>query len=229
MVGTMPESSSILNRRVTAFHEAGHVFMGLRFGFRILRVEISRNDVRCGRTGFLVKEKNCAPADDRQSPGLAWASAVRNVEQRCMLLLAGPLAEAKALGKPLRADGSHSDLKRCHDLCVGLAHYRADLLSRTTMEIPEFDPAVVSAWLRRKVRRILGQPKSWRAISALADDLAGWGWLSGADAADTVQWALGKRNQLTLMLPMPPTEPFMRQRQAQARPAPLPQALARAA
>jgi hypothetical protein len=134
---------------------------------------------------------------------LEWAILVKDTEQRAMVFLAGALAEAKLLGTPLRSHCCESDLRKCLQLCYALCGYREHLVATTAMELPKIDPAALADRLRRRTQRMLSRPDTWRAVTALAADLEGWGLLTGHDSADTVQWAGRIRNQLALLLPMP--------------------------
>jgi len=134
---------------------------------------------------------------------LEWAILVKDTEQRAMVYLAGALAEGKLLGTPLRSHCCESDLRRCMQLCYALCGYRKHLVETAAMKLPQIDPAALADRLRQRTQRMLSRPDTWRAVTALAADLEGWGLLTGHDSADTVQWAGRSRNQLALLLPMP--------------------------
>jgi hypothetical protein len=131
------------------------------------------------------------------------ARMVKDTEQRAMVYLAGALAEGKLLGTPLRSHCCESDLRRCMQLCYALCGYRKHLVETAAMKLPQVDPAGLADRLRQRTQRMLSRPDTWRAVTALAADLEGWGLLTGHDSADTVQWAGRSRNQLALLLPMP--------------------------
>jgi hypothetical protein len=136
---------------------------------------------------------------------LTWMLVRRDAEQRIMVFLAGALAEAKLLATPMRSHGCGSDLRKCLFLCDALRYYRERLVEARGISIPEIDAADLTDRLRRRTQRILGHPDTWKAVTALAADLEGWGQLTGHDSADTVQWAARSRDQLALLLPMPPS------------------------
>lgn len=120
-----------------------------------------------------------------------------------MVLFAGPLAEARLLGTIMRAHCCQSDLRKCQLLCAALLSYRDEVCAEPRGLLPDQGAAAMANVLRRRAMHVLRRADVWRAVSALAADLDAWGWLSGDDAADTVQWTRRVRNQLALLLPMP--------------------------
>jgi hypothetical protein len=196
-----------IERRLTAFHEAGHAVIAFRFGILVDSVALCDTGPMFGYVA-LRRRALVATALDDDSPLLPWPVVVRETEQRVMMLLGGPLAEAKLLGAPLRSHSSESDLIKCERLCGALHTYRRRLIMRLSAQLPKVDPAELANRLRRRTARMLGHPRMWRATAALAAELEAWRHLSGMDAADTAQWAQRIRNQLALLLPLPRcTEP----------------------
>jgi len=199
----MPRSTPALWRRITAYHEAGHAVLALRFGIAFDEVALCHTSPSAGyvrmSSGWLVRKA----AKDSHASQVTWTLVRRDTEQRIMVSLAGALAEAKLLGTQLRSDGCGSDLSKCLLLCDALGDYRRRLVEGCGMSIPEIDPPEMTDRLRRRTSRILAHPATWRAVAALASDLEGWGRLTGHDSADTVQWAGRIRNQIVLPLPMP--------------------------
>ncbi len=187
-------------RRITAFHEAGHAVIAFRFGIPVDSVVLCDTGPVLGYVALRRKPMvSTALDDDTALP--PWPIVVRETEQRVMMLLAGPLAEARLLAAPLRAHGCISDLRKCESLCRALHEYRARLVVQSGARIPNIDPAALANRLRSRTARMLARPNIWRATAALAAELEAWRHLSGADAADTAQWAQRLRNQLALSFP----------------------------
>jgi hypothetical protein len=199
----MRRGTRALWRRITAYHEAGHAVLALKFGIGIDEVALCRAGPLAGYVRMLGGWLVANAAKDSRATELTWNLVKRDTEQRIMVFLAGALSEAKLLGTPLRSHGCRSDLQKCLLLCDVLSDYRRQLVQKQGMSIPEIDPAEMTERLRRRTKRVLGDPDTWRAVAALAGDLEGWGRLTGHDTADTVQWARRVRDQLVLLLPMP--------------------------
>jgi hypothetical protein len=113
------------------------------------------------------------------------------------MLLAGPLAEAKLLGTPLRSLGARRDLDTV--LCL------LELL-RANNEVTVVDPAsaadpvgALGRRLRRQTRQLLGQRRVWHAVNTVAEALLSWETLEGDDVMETVSWALGPDRQRLLV------------------------------
>lgn len=203
------QRTSTLNRRITAYHEAAHAVLALRFGIRIHDMAISRNDVRAGHVRFLLSSLACkVNSSGGQLSDVTWALLLRNAEHRVMICLAGPIAEAKLLGMPLRAHCCESDLDKCHRLCVAADEVRRYLAGKQAAPVALEAPEAMANRLRRRTLATLAHPNIWRAVTALARDLDGWGQLSGHDASDTMQWTRRAKNQLDLLLPLPGVDPL---------------------
>lgn len=199
----MPSGTAALHRRITAFHEAAHAVVAFRFGISIDEVALCQAGPVNGYVKMLDVPLIPKVARNDYSTQLTWTLVARATEQQVMVLLAGALAEAKLLGTPLRAHCCESDLSRCQYICSVLDRYRRSLVDTQAMVIPEEKPIDMANRLRQRTRQILGHPRTWRAVTALADELVGWSRLTGHDAADTVQWTRRIQNQLGLALPMP--------------------------
>ena len=93
--------------------------------------------------------------------------------------LAGPLAEAKALGKPLRTPGAILDFRDCIRVASQLNRF-----SRTYSGLypQSLTPGYqVMNRARISTRRWLAQPKLWRIIVTVARHLSERGKLFGSD------------------------------------------------
>jgi hypothetical protein len=197
----MGKKMSVLERHITAYHEAAHAVMAFRFGIPVKVVTICDNDLydkgRYGFVQFVTPPLIMAKHKKRRSTH-AWPLLVRDTEHQAMVSLAGPVAEAKLFGTAMRSHTCESDLLKCFDLC--------ELLNRHRNRPVEESTVAMANRLRRQTAQILGRPEVWRAIVAIAEDLKVWSQLTGPDAADTAQWTRRVRNQMRLLLPMPKNE-----------------------
>lgn len=164
----------------TAFHEAGHAVLGLLLGSEIVEARVDHD---CPENGFVQFR------EPWQRPPRHWARYLTRTQCIAVLALAGPLAEAKLLRKPLRTLGAIGDL----EAVLGL------------VRLPDEPRGSVSpnanTFFRREIRRtrqILNQPAVWRAVTTIAHDLVTRGSLNGDAVAVTLQWAIGDERQLSL-------------------------------
>ena len=137
------------------------------------------------------------PRQNRFNPvlglGDAKASWQDTLERRLAyvrILLAGPLAEAKALNQPLRAIGAGSDMAQCHQIAksLGCLNDFIDLEAR----IGYVSPDDLLNEQRRRVRRWLGRPEIWRAVGTIADALV---TKSRVSAAEIIRAYLESRSE----------------------------------
>jgi hypothetical protein len=199
----MLKGAAALQRRITAYHEAAHAVVALKFGIRVTDIALCHSGPLAG----YVRMRHGPPASKlanriSRSSELTWKLVARAIEDRAIVFLAGPVAETRLLGTMLWAHGNQSDFSRCQQLCYVLDRYRRHLTHKYGLEIPKEKPADMANRLRRRAMRILANPHTWRAVTVLAEELCGWGKLNGHDAADTVQWTRRIRNQLALRLPI---------------------------
>ena len=199
----MPSRVAALHRRITAYHEAAHAVIAFRFGIPIHEIALCRTGPLQGYVRFFgaANESNTASAKNYLSD-LEWSLFVRRAEQEIMVLMAGALAEARLLNSKLRAHGCMSDLSRSMGACYMIDDYRRHLVQTHAKVISVEQPIDMANRLRRRTRQILAHPNTWRAVSALAEDVEAWSVLSGHEAADTVQWSQRIQNQLGLHLPL---------------------------
>lgn len=198
----MSNAFEILDRRITAYHEAAHAVVALKFGIRVTEVALCRSSPL---SGYVITRRRRAVSklENRisRSSELTWTLVTRDLENRAIVFLAGPVAEAKLLGKPLRSHGGQSDFSECLQLCRVLDRYRRHLADKYGLTLPKEQPADMANRLARRAARILAHPNTWQAVTALAEELGGWSTLTGHEAADTVQWTRRIENQFGLRLP----------------------------
>lgn len=181
--------------QLAAHHEAGHAVVALLLGIQLDEVSIDHRFPGNGRTGYWRSPTGpvCYGAPVSAAPS-RWARLL-NAEQRATVFaLAGPLAEARLLGLPLRSLGSIGDLEAVHQLVIhvlvpqGLAPHGA---------VRPGADAFFKCEMNR-TRRILKEPAVWRAVTVLAHELLCWGRLPGDEVAATVQWTLAGCRQMGL-------------------------------
>jgi len=182
---------------VAAFHEAGHAIAALSEGRQVRRLRVSTDNPGNGICVSAGKQRN--PYDLTENPGSAKAAWLHTMKTTCSdvrFFLAGLLAEAKALGKPLRSLGSRSDLEKC----LRLAN-RLECLNTFVSEFADIDELKGVDVLdseRKRVRRWLAQSKVWDSVSSIADKLSVKGTLNGRDLDSLVGVALVRERQIVL-------------------------------
>lgn len=184
------------HHEVAAYHEAGHAVVALLLGIRIVEVRIDHRQPGAGQTVLHSLESARELWTSTPSP---WARSL-NCEQRraVVVALAGPLAEARFLGVPLRTLGSIGDFESIHQLmCKPPEKGFVFCHGAMRPDANEFFKREI-----RRTRRLLVQPPVWRAVSVVAGDLLSWGSLRGDDVAETVQWARGDGLQMGLFTGM---------------------------
>lgn len=156
---------------VAAWHEAGHALAAMREGRWVVAVEVSNSLPGAGVTRQLVKRRRnrfnpaAGPGDARA----AWEDTLAAYLADLRVTLAGPLAEARAVNRPLRAIGADIDLQACRFLAQRLQTLRecvedfgvdcgAPIAQRFNEE-------------RRRVRHWVARPVNWRAIDRIARQL----------------------------------------------------------
>ena len=170
---------------IAALHEAGHALSALREGRQVFGLRVSTDNPGAGICFLARKQRN--QYDLAQNPGsakAAWLHTIKTTSSDIRIFLAGPLAEAKALGKPLRSLGSRSDL----EMCLRLAN-RLECLNTFVSEFADIDQVKGVDLLdaeRKRVRRWLSQRRVWSAISLAAERLSMTGQLNRQDLDNLV-------------------------------------------
>lgn len=167
------------HRKMTAYHEAGHALAALREGRRVPGVFLS--SAHPGNGVCLSSRKKQNPYDLFRNQGSAKAAWLNTVDSTCSdirIALAGPLAEAKFLGKPLRLLGSKKDLDSCIYQVERLARLRSFMAEY--IEVQPFDPEQIYEAEKRRIRRWLARPEIWSALMLVSYALFHEGKLSGS-------------------------------------------------
>jgi hypothetical protein len=170
---------------IAAFHEAGHALAALSEGRQVFGLGVSTENPGDGICVSAVKQSN--PYDLSENSGsakAAWLHTMQTTSSDIRIFLAGPLAEAKALGKPLRSLGSRSDLEKC----IRLAN-RLECLNTFVSEFVDIDELKGDDVLdseRKRVRRWISLPRVWNAISLAAERLSSTGKLNRQDLDNLV-------------------------------------------
>jgi len=182
---------------VAAFHEAGHAMAALSEGRQVRSLRVSTDNPGNGVCIHARKQRN--QYDVVQNAGsahAAWLHSLETTLSDIRICLSGPLAEAKALGKPLRSLGSRSDL----ETCIRLANRLESLHTFVSefVEIDELKGVDVLDSERKRVRRWLAQSKVWVSVSSIAYKLSVIGTLNGRDLDKLVGVALVRERQIVL-------------------------------
>ena len=181
----------------TAWHEAGHALAAMRESRPIHYVRIHFDKPGTGQTMYRHgwPERRFCP---KHSPGNAravWEEEVAHHLSVLRVLLAGPLAEARKLGKPMRALGGWYDFEDTWWLAQSLMEVQVSLREHGVYFVPNV-PAIFNAESRR-VRHWLARPVTWSAINRIAEELLDKGELG---ASDVLRCYLCARNQTQLPL-----------------------------
>ena len=155
----------------TAWHEAGHALAAMREGRPIDHVLIQHDNPGTGHMLYQhgwPDRRFCAKRSHGNARA-AWEEDLAHHLAVLRVLLAGPLAEARKLGKPMRALGAWYDFENTWWLAQSLTAIQVDLRKHGVYFVPEV-PAIFNAESRR-VRHWLAQPVTWSAINRIAEEL----------------------------------------------------------
>ncbi|MFN2489427.1 MAG: hypothetical protein ABR529_06775 [Actinomycetota bacterium] len=135
----------------TAYHEAGHAVCAYMLGRAFTRVSIRADDSTLGRCSFRPPGEWFRP--DLKVDG----STRRRLEERIMISLAGPEAEARFTSH-FDAESAQEDLDRAIDhACF--------------MTGDEAEASAYIEWLRLRTLNLMKLPDFWPAVEALAGEL----------------------------------------------------------
>lgn len=193
-----------LQRRITAYHEAAHAVIAFRFGIPVRVVALCNAGPRYGYVET-ARPSLISGMRGKAASSVVWQEVVRDTEEHAAVFLAGPIAEARLYGTPLRSHCCESDLRQCYFLCEALREYGLRSAAGSGLSVPSINAAAMANDLRARTARILGHPRTWRAVAVLAGELETWSRLTGDEAADTVAWTRRIEKQLWLLLPIRPS------------------------
>lgn len=173
----------------TAYHEAGHALAALREGREVTEVRLYPD---CPDNGLTAWNRGSSRRLFRSSdPGgdfiPEWHELLQERLADIRISLAGPLAEAKLLNKPLRSLGAESDLSACQSIAHSMAvrHRQLQELIEVTApgnsKLPTVDMLELIDEQRRSVRRWVGRPAVWNTLKEIAEQLIKSRVLNGQD------------------------------------------------
>ncbi len=151
-----------------ARHEAGHALAVMREGFTLVAVEISGAAPGNGVT-WRMSRPDRNPWDWKRGgvqAQAAWEYYSARYLAEVRVMLAGPLAEARALNKPMRSVGAGLDMARCEYLRKRLSAIREILQIQGADCGPEISERFNRE--RTRVRQWLAHPTNWLAIDSIA-------------------------------------------------------------
>lgn len=186
---------------IAACHEAGHALAVLWQGMRLVGIEVSLGNPGAGRTVYrLPPERN--PFDPTRGPGCAraaWEDTVTRTLREARVALAGPLAEARLLDKPLRSLGARGDMEHCRRLVDRLVACREAMSEFCTP--PPFDPDAVMNRERTRVRRWLARPETEGVVRRVAGYLSIMPTVFGWDLDAFIGYERARHGQPELPFP----------------------------
>lgn len=159
--------------KIAAYHEAGHALAAIREGVRVRFAQIYRRAPGAGSVHLAIARAPRNPFTPSAGIGAAqaaWEILLKYHLRIIRINLAGPLAEARYLGQPLRTLGALSDLTECQQIAGSLAAFHHEL-AETYGDLPKFRPFERISEERKRVRRWLARPRTWQTITAIAHAL----------------------------------------------------------
>ena len=185
------------HRKMTAYHEAGHALALLHEGRQVRGIFLSPTHPENGTCLSGARKKN--PYDVMKNKGsakAAWIKTQQSTYADIRIALAGPLAEAKIIGKPLRALGSKSDLDSCIYQVERLARLRSFMAGY--IKVKPLNPEQIFEAEKRRTSRWLRRPEIWAAVSLVAFVLFHKGRMSGPALNNIIGAAGALKGQMNL-------------------------------
>ena len=159
-----PDTDSI---EATAFHEAGHVVVGVLLGLDVHAATVIADEHTLGQTSW-------TPPSEQFRPDREIVDATRNeIEARVMAKFAGGLAEERFAGAP-NDEGAAWDREGIVDLAGYMVSTQDELEAYIT-------------WLRVRTSNMLANPIVWQRVEALAAALVTQGRLDDKQIAAIVR------------------------------------------
>lgn len=149
---------------ITAIHEAGHALAALKVGRFVSKVAISHQSP--GRGVTFIHESGKNPYNLSTHPQYAWQHTLQTTINDAFLTIAGPCAEAKFLGTPIRSLGCQSDYAHCIEIFSRLKSFAQYAVRYADIQCPE--PIQLMNNTRSRARRWVAAPNNWRAINCIA-------------------------------------------------------------
>jgi hypothetical protein len=185
---------------ITAYHEAGHAIAAISSGRYVQGVFVSYDHPGNG----LTISKKCrfenpfSPQTSSGSALAAWELTLAHVKTEMKISMAGPLAEAKLLGKPLRSIGAEHDLIYCE----GLADRLDDVRNYNYQQygISTTPGYQVMNDVRKSTRRWIARPKTWDLIGLVARKVGFVGDIDDADIFELLGISMRIKHQGILAL-----------------------------
>jgi hypothetical protein len=167
----------------TAHHEAGHAAMIYPFWYPIresgITIDLSTpgiGNVASGRSDAFVKEERDFMRSRGHAALRAWQ---QRVGQEIIINIAGPMAEFRYLNGGRSPAGTLSSSSADVSGDIERVHYLIEL--QDPLAWPSQDPYEMSLYCGW-TRKLLREPRTWRAIRELAARLIQSGFVSGEDA-----------------------------------------------
>lgn len=188
---------------IAAYHEAGHAIAALSERRAVSLVAVSTDEPGNGICRCSRRRRNPYEVTfNKGTAKAAWLYTLATIRSDIRISLAGPLAEAKALGKPLRSLGARSDLVDCEVLAN-----RMVVLNEYISQFAKVDCIAADKILnleRAHVRRWLAQPAIWRSVQIVTQALQKHKYINGAGLDTLVGIALNKTGQSQLRFGISP-------------------------
>ncbi len=181
---------------ITAYHEAGHAIVALCSGWKVKEIGID------GNVGGWVKHAGAPPVScanmTQDNLRSFWVLAVRDAAVEAKIAMAGPFAEAKFLGKSVRALGKFDDFERVVHILTRLKRVR-QAVPELADASPNYKQGLFEG-IALETAHLLRKRDIWQDVSALAKALLQQHRLSGVEVIEVLERAYSSPDQLRLPL-----------------------------